>query len=193
MDNYLFLPWQFKDSLFNLTLTFIYVGCFWFFTTINIILELLNCNLSLNFKLTLIFKKYITQQLAGGLPWWLSGEESAWQCMRCGFNPWAGRSCGGGHGNPLQYSCLENPMDRGAWPGTVHRVAKSWDTTEAMQRTLMQMTKSKNDISNFWRLLTLWRSLLPESIYCQHLDTLYHFVLILSVSNTIRMPSRILS
>ena len=32
---------------------------------------------------------------------------------------------GGGHGNPLQYSCLENPMDRGAWQATLHRVAKS--------------------------------------------------------------------
>ena len=31
------------------------------------------------------------------------------------FDPWSGRSLGGGHGNPLQYSCLENPMDRGAW------------------------------------------------------------------------------
>ena len=36
-----------------------------------------------------------------------------------------GRSPGGGHGNPLQYSCLENPMDRGAWQAIVHRVAKS--------------------------------------------------------------------
>ena len=36
-----------------------------------------------------------------------------------------GRSPGGGHGNPLQYSCLENPMDRGAWRATVHGVAKS--------------------------------------------------------------------
>ena len=35
------------------------------------------------------------------------------------------RSPGGGHGNPLQYSCLENPMDRGAWRATVHEVAKS--------------------------------------------------------------------
>ena len=33
---------------------------------------------------------------------------------------------GGGHGNALQYSCLENPMDRGAWRATVHGVAKSW-------------------------------------------------------------------
>ena len=37
----------------------------------------------------------------------------------------SGRSPGGGHGNPLQYSCLENPKDRGAWQATVHRVAKS--------------------------------------------------------------------
>ena len=37
-----------------------------------------------------------------------------------------GRSPGEGHGNPLQYSCLGNPMDRGAWQATVHGVAKSW-------------------------------------------------------------------
>ena len=43
-----------------------------------------------------------------------------------GLIPVWGRSPGGGHGNPLQYSCLENPMDRGAWWATVHRVAKNW-------------------------------------------------------------------
>ena len=40
--------------------------------------------------------------------------------------PGLGRAPGGGHGNPLQYSCLENPMDRGAWRATVHGVTKSW-------------------------------------------------------------------
>ena len=38
----------------------------------------------------------------------------------------SGRYLGGGHGNSLQYSCLGNPMDKGAWLATVHRVAKSW-------------------------------------------------------------------
>ena len=37
-----------------------------------------------------------------------------------------GRSPGGGHGNPLQYSCLDNPVDRGAWWATIHEVTKSW-------------------------------------------------------------------
>ena len=43
-----------------------------------------------------------------------------------GSIPGMGRSPGGGHGNPLQYSCLENPTDRVAWRATVHGVAKSW-------------------------------------------------------------------
>jgi len=40
--------------------------------------------------------------------------------------PGSGRSPGGGNGNPLQYSCLENPMDRGGWWAIVHGVTKSW-------------------------------------------------------------------
>ena len=47
------------------------------------------------------------------------------RCRRHGFDPWVGRSPGGGHGNPLQYSCLENPTDRGAWQATVHGVTQS--------------------------------------------------------------------
>ena len=43
-----------------------------------------------------------------------------------GLIPGLRRSPGGGHGNPLQYSCLENPMDRGTWRAMVYRVAKSW-------------------------------------------------------------------
>ena len=43
-----------------------------------------------------------------------------------GSIPGSGRSPGEGNGNPLQYSCLENPMDEGTWWATVHGVAKSW-------------------------------------------------------------------
>ena len=47
-----------------------------------------------------------------------------------GLIPGSGRPPGGGHGNPLQYSCWENTMDRGVWQATAHRVAES-DTTKA--------------------------------------------------------------
>ena len=49
--------------------------------------------------------------------------------------PGSGRSLGEGPGNPLQYSCLENPMDRGAWQATVHGVTKESDTTEVTLHT----------------------------------------------------------
>ena len=45
-----------------------------------------------------------------------------------GSIPGSGRSPGGGYGNPLQYSCLEDPMDRGAWQATAHGMAKESDT-----------------------------------------------------------------
>ena len=60
---------------------------------------------------------------------WLSSKESACNAGATGDTgsiPGSGRSPGGGHGHPLQYSCLENPMDRAAWWATVHGVAKTW-------------------------------------------------------------------
>ena len=48
------------------------------------------------------------------------------QCRRSRFDPWVRKILWRGNGNPLQYSNQENPMDRGAWRATVHRVAKSW-------------------------------------------------------------------
>ena len=62
------------------------------------------------------------------LPWWLSGKESACNAddsRDTGLIPGLGRSCEGGHGNPLQCSCLENLMDRGAQWATVHGFTKS--------------------------------------------------------------------
>ena len=53
-------------------------------------------------------------------------KESACYSRDPGSIPGSGRSPGEGNGNPLQYSCLENPMDRGAWWATVHGVTNSW-------------------------------------------------------------------
>ena len=54
------------------------------------------------------------------------GKESACNVRDLGLICGLGRSPGEGNGNPHQYSCLENPMDRGAWRATVHEVAESW-------------------------------------------------------------------
>ena len=63
----------------------------------------------------------------------------------------SGRSPGGGHGNPLQYSCLENPMDRGAWQATVCGVVKSW--TWLTNTHTNTHTYSLSDSS--WRILNV--------------------------------------
>ena len=68
---------------------------------------------------------------------------SAGDVRDTGSIPGPGRCLGGGHGNPLQYSCLQNPRDRGAWWATVHRVTES-DTTErthveSLSRSLVAM------------------------------------------------------
>ena len=52
------------------------------------------------------------------------GKESACDARDLGLIPGSGRSPAKGNGNPLQYHCLENPMDRGGWQATVHRVAR---------------------------------------------------------------------
>ena len=59
-----------------------------------------------------------------GFPHSSVGKEFACNAEDLGSIPGSGRSLGEGNGNPLQYSCLENPMDRGAWQATVHGVAR---------------------------------------------------------------------
>ena len=66
-----------------------------------------------------------------GLPGGSEGRGSACNVGDPGLIPGSGRSPGEGNGNPLQYPCLGNPMNRGAWQATVHRVAKS-DMTERL-------------------------------------------------------------
>ena len=70
-----------------------------------------------------------------------------------GSIPGSGRSPGGGNGNPLQYSCLENPMDRGAWWATVHGVTES--QTRLSDLAQHHVTRWLNDDGDFWFLLCL--------------------------------------
>ena len=67
--------------------------------------------------------------MSRGLPGSTDGKESACNLGDPGLMPGSGRSPGEGNGNPLQYSCLENTVDGGAWRATVHSVAEL-DTTE---------------------------------------------------------------
>ena len=60
-----------------------------------------------------------------GFPSGLAITESACIAGDAGLIPGSGQSPGGGHGNPLQYSGLENPMDKGDWQATVHKIAES--------------------------------------------------------------------
>ena len=62
---------------------------------------------------------------SGGLPYSSDGKESACNAGDLGSIPGSGRSPVEGNGNPLRYSCLENPMDRESWWATVHGVTKS--------------------------------------------------------------------
>jgi len=69
-------------------------------------------------------------------------KESTYNAGDVGLIPGSGRSPGGGHGNPLQHSCLGNPMGRGHWQAIIHRVAKSrtrlsnWTATARTQKHL---------------------------------------------------------
>ena len=60
-----------------------------------------------------------------GFPGGSDGKEFTYDAGDLGLIPGLGRSPGEGNGNPLQYSCLENPLDRGSWRAKVHGVAKS--------------------------------------------------------------------
>ena len=115
------------------------------------------------------------------LPWWLSGKESACNAGDTGVVglipqlAGSGRSSGGGNSNPLQYSCLRNPTDRGAWWATVHRVAKSrtWLSMHARTHTTLILCSSV-----CWKLVfilnfmvkMLWFFLLSSVWICYSLE-----------------------
>ena len=86
-----------------------------------------------------IFKRVCYYE--GGFPEGARGKESICQCRRCGFDPWGGKIPTEGNGNPLLYSSLGNPMDRGTWQAIVHGVTSSqiqlsdWAHTHTCART----------------------------------------------------------
>ena len=103
-----------------------------------------------------------------GLPGWLSGKESAYNggtTGNVGLIPRSGRSPGGGHGNPLQYSYLENPMDRGVWWATLisgfagnseasprDRSSAWWDPKEVIFSLVFSISFAVK-----WKQELLWR------------------------------------
>ena len=78
-----------------------------------------------------------------------SSKESACKAGDAGLNPGWGRSPGGGHGNPLQYSYLENTMDRGAWWATAHAVTEL-DTTDLAHMHTLCLEKSPPHYLSNW-------------------------------------------
>ena len=99
-------------------------------------------------------------------------------CKRCRFYPGWGRFPRGGHSNPLQNSCLENPMGRGAWWATIHGVAKSWTwpewfgTHELQHARLSNPSVSPGICSNssplsWWCHPTISSSVVPFSSWLQ--------------------------
>ena len=98
----------------------------------------------------------VAQRLRIHLQWRTTGD--------AGSIPGWGRCPGGGHGNPLQYSYLENPMDRGAWWATVHRVAKGWTwlkwlgmhTCNILLQVYFTFKWSIHQLMGFGVVSTLW-------------------------------------
>ena len=100
------------------------------------------------------------------LPRWLSGKESG----DVGSIPGSERSPGEGNDNPLQYSCLEHPMDRGPWHTAVHGVSKELDTTERLNNN-NSPTSPMLTFSLFFQhpapshICTLSQAILPKNIF----------------------------
>ena len=96
-----------------------------FLTCIFTLFVLLNKHTPFDYRknIFIYFLKY------NGLPWWLRRLSLCLQYGRPRFDPWVGKFPGEGNDNPLQFSCLENPMDGGAWCPWGHRVGHDWATS----------------------------------------------------------------
>ena len=90
----------------------------------------------------------------------LNCKESACNAGNPGLISGLGRSPGGGHGHPLQNSCLENPMDRGSWQATVCGIAKQSDMTQRLNNNKTQHIRNLFDSivkkASKWQMILVW-------------------------------------
>ena len=92
-----------------------------------------------------------------GFPGGSEVKVSACNAGGLGSIPGSGRSPGEGNGNPLQYSCVENPMDGGAWWATVHGVAKSWTRLSDLTHSLAHSTNSASQLHKLETVIKVLR------------------------------------
>ena len=108
-------------------------------------------------------------------------EEYACKTLDSGLIPETGRSPGEGNGNPLQYSCLENSMDRGAWWAAIHEVTNSWiqlsNFTSILSRVIWQMKLS------FTNLPRVNQTVRIQIQICFTLKTCFYYISYLSVTS----------
>ena len=120
---------------------------------------------------------FVSLSSVTGLPGSLNGKESACNARDLGSIPVSGRSPGEGHGNPLQYSCLENQMDRRAWWATVHGVAMSRTWLKTNTFTFFQCCNNVFKITTCFLTVHFSCSVMSDSLQphgLQHTRLLYH-------------------
>ena len=120
------------------------------------------------------------------LPGWHSGKESAcqsWRHRRWSLIPGLGRSPRGGHGNPLQCSCLENPMVRGAWWATVHGFSPWGQTQPGNWTHTLRITWRK------WGMVGVKRTVAGALRLLRHLFTTSLFHIYSSLVSSLRKAS----
>ena len=120
------------------------------------------------------------KRCSSSLPVGASGEESSCQCRRCknaGSIPRLGRSPGGGNGNPVQYSCLKNPMDRGTWwaaagPQSTALRTVGHDWSNLVHIITSRKTQDHDEISWLWRFI-VWQDVTIEGKWVNRISIVF--------------------
>ena len=118
--------WKLRCCTLHLQLLKRGTSYMWVFFIFVINIQHINSGLLATYPISLLF--WVRHRTIENFPAGSSGKETACQCQRPNkhrFSPWVRKTPGERQGNPLQYSFLENPMDRGAWWATVYGVTKS--------------------------------------------------------------------